>query len=103
LSGALFSVSMLRTPFSSLLSAESGYIHEALFGAFVRILLVLRIPIVREEMRLPERKKSPVLDFSGAKTNSMKAFCVFLRFRPRFLLRSAHNIELSLPIALLVS
>ncbi len=26
------------------------------------ILLVLRVPIAREEMRLPERKKSPVLD-----------------------------------------
>lgn len=26
----------------------------------------MRVTIAREEMRLPERKKKPVLDFSGA-------------------------------------
>ncbi len=63
-------------------------------SSIIRILF-LRVPIAREEMRLPERKKSPVLDFCGARNEHLESTPSFLRFRPRFLPRSANSIVLS--------
>jgi hypothetical protein len=40
------------------------------------ILLVLRVPMVREEMRLPERKK-PFSDFSGASNEHLESTSSF--------------------------
>ncbi len=56
------------------------------------ILLDLRVPIAREEMRLPEHKKSPFLDFSGARNEYYNAclMCCFERkAHDKLLLRSS--------------
>src|SRR6266487_4708138 len=52
----LFSVDMIQRPLS-FFSVESNYIH-GLHRASQGLLLALKVPIAREEMRLLERKKA---------------------------------------------
>jgi hypothetical protein len=61
---------MIPVPLISLFPIEYQCLHRA-------VILVLRVLIAREEMRLPERKK-PVLDSSGARNAYYESTLRFL-------------------------